>query len=61
MSGVDEPFGRQPQPVHIKFIGEQIDIDHYMRWIAQGIENGSYANVVKEHDTMTIYPGIVND
>jgi hypothetical protein len=57
----DEPFGRQPKPVHLTFTGEDIDIDHYARWIMQVIENGSYANVIREHNTLTIYPGAVND
>ena len=58
----DEPFGRQPQPVRLLFVGEQIDVDHYRSRIKYIIENGSYDSCVStDNNILTIYPRAVND
>lgn len=57
----EEPFGRQPQPVRIDFTGDLRDVDYYMKWIAQVIENGSYAITTRMGNQLTIHPGAVND
>lgn len=58
---LDEPFGRQGQPIHLTATGEQPDIDRYLAKIAAWIERGSYDTTVREGNTLTVYPAAVND
>ena len=58
---IDEPFGRQPEPVEVIFKGDPRDVEHYIRKIQAFIERSSYANVVRENDHIRIYPRAVND
>ena len=57
----DEPFGRQPQPVHVDFTGDLRDVDEYIRKVQRIIENNSYDNVVRLGNQLMIYPRAVND
>jgi hypothetical protein len=57
----DEPFGRQPQPVHISATGDLRDVDHYLSKIASWIERSSYDTVTRMGNQIIIHPRAVND
>jgi hypothetical protein len=57
----NEPFGRQPQPVHVTFLGDLRDCETYIRKLTHVIENGSYATVSRMGNQIVIYPAAVND
>lgn len=60
---MDEPFGRQPQPVRVVLTGDAIDIEHYRKLIMGYIDRTSYDHCVYNpaEDSFTIYPRAVND
>jgi len=57
----NEPFGRQPQPVHVAFTGDLRDVETYIRMITSIIENRSYDTVSRMGNQIVIYPRAVND
>lgn len=57
----DDPFGRQPQPVRVDFIGDLRDVDYYMRRISSLIEGGSLDVVTRMGNQLIIHPRAVND
>lgn len=59
-----EPFGRQPQPVHVMLAGEPEDVATYRFRIARYIECTHGDHVVESpacKGLLTIYPRAVND
>jgi len=63
----DEPFGRQPKPVTVRFEGEPEDVSYWLGQLARRAEfKGDVVHrYVKGgrflHDGFTIYPRAVND
>jgi hypothetical protein len=58
----DEPFGRQPKPVHLTFDGDPRDIAEIMSRIKNIIERGSYDIVTRNGpNALIIHPHAVND
>lgn len=56
-----EPFGRQPQPVHMFFTGEQIDIEYWMRHVIRAVEfKGDITQRIGTSE-LVLYPRAVND
>lgn len=58
----DEPFGRQPQPVHVAITGsEQIDVNYWMNQLMQRAEFKGDSVQKGAGNTFHIYPRAVND
>jgi hypothetical protein len=57
----NEPFGRQPQPVHVSFSGDLRDCETYIRNITSYIERSSYDTVSRMGNQIIIHPRAVND
>jgi hypothetical protein len=58
---VDEPFGRQPQPVTVVFSGHPYDVEYWMREFMRRAEFKDDQAVLQGPDRFTIYPRAVND
>ena len=59
---MDEPFGRQREPVEIVFKGDWRDIEHYAEMIKRAIEARGFDNVERPWgDMLKIYPRANND
>ena len=58
----DSPFPRQPQPVKVHVVGEDLDVVTYITRIRSYLERNSYDTVSRTgFNTFTIYPGAIND
>lgn len=56
----NEPFGRQPEVVHVTFTGDLRDVDAYIRKISRYIE-AQGDNVERMGNQIRIYPRAVNE
>jgi hypothetical protein len=58
---MDEPFGRQPKPVEVTLIGEDIDVDYWMSQLMRRAEFKGDMVQLKHGSAFIIYPRAVND
>lgn len=57
----DEPFGRQPQPVHVLLTGDINDVDNWRRRLMRHAESTGDNVERRDNYSFTIYPRAVND
>ncbi len=61
MSGIDEPFGRQPKPVTVTLEGEDVDVKYWIQLLMRYASN-SGDNIERPNQySFRIYPRAVND
>jgi hypothetical protein len=58
---VDEPFGRQPQPVTVTLIGDTADVMYWIRQLGLRAEFKGDSVIYSGSNSFTIYPRAVND
>ena len=60
-SKVDEPFGRQPQPVTVTLEGDHRDVAYWLTILRQRAEFKGDSTICHTQNGFRIYPRAVND